>query len=173
MRRVFDMDIKEMAQKVATPGVKVAVIMAAAVFAVMLFSFLWGPASRRGRHRFWFPASGSRALTRETRRSPAGNGVAPYRVAGCIIGGCRAGIGIPPPGSRKGRASQKRKNGKTERGTKKGKGKRRRRPPAGFGREGHSFFSASFLSQPHFLSSFLSFFLNLSKNPMSFISLGG
>ncbi|MDC7951439.1 hypothetical protein PAA26_05165 [Methanomassiliicoccaceae archaeon COG_1] len=40
------MDIKEMAQKVATPGVKVAVIMAAAVFAVMLFSFLWGPASR-------------------------------------------------------------------------------------------------------------------------------
>ena len=73
------MDIKEMAQKVATPGVKVAVIMAAAVFAVMLFSFLWGPASRRGRHRFWFPASGSRALTRETCRSPAGNGVAPYR----------------------------------------------------------------------------------------------
>ncbi len=44
MRQVFEMEAKK---KIAiTPGMKLAAVMAAAVFCVMLVSFLWGPASQ-------------------------------------------------------------------------------------------------------------------------------
>ncbi len=44
MRQVFEMEIKK---KIAiTPGKKLALVMAVAVFCVMLLSFLWGPASQ-------------------------------------------------------------------------------------------------------------------------------
>lgn len=42
-RQVFEMEAKK--KIVITPGMKLAAVMAAAVFCVMLVSFLWGPAS--------------------------------------------------------------------------------------------------------------------------------
>ena len=43
-RQVFEMETKK--KLVITPGKKLAIVMAAAVFCVMLLSFLWGPASQ-------------------------------------------------------------------------------------------------------------------------------